>query len=184
MGNTTRQILALREAGEVERAHGTPHHGEYSVAKHSYNMACMAMVLYPGPIHHRARVIEAILMHDFAERWTGDLPAPVKWEFPELKKSLEKATEATHDAFDLERPDLSEKDRWFVKSLDIGELYLWCCDQLRLGNQNINQFRDTCTRWVSEHRAHMPAEFMEFWISIHHDLQNNYARLEDIPWNK
>ncbi len=187
---TVGKILALREAGEVERAHGTPHHGEYSVAKHCYNMACMLHVLYnehPAPgieAVNRLRLFEAILLHDFAERWTGDLPAPVKWAFPEVKAALNVATVATHDVFGLKRVALKEADRWWLKALDIGELYLWCCDQLAMGNTHVKQYMENCTTWVNENRQQLPPVFLEWWFSVHHTYDNNYRRHPDTPWNK
>lgn len=201
MTDRVRRILALREAGETERAHGTPHHGEYSIAKHCYNMACMAMELFDGereedrdkPIGDRGTLawnqlmlLEAILVHDFAERWCGDPPAPVKWHHPELKEAMAIATDNTHKVFGIPRPELPEGLRWWVRALDIGELYLWTCDQRAMGNTHVEQMSCACTNWIHENRGMLPAPFLGWWDALHDDGNHRFAyrRLEDEPWKK
>jgi len=179
-----KKILALYEAGQVQRCHTVPHHGEYSVGQHCYGMAALAKVLITDPAE-RAIIYDAIIAHDFAERWTGDPPAPLKWCFPEAKATYEKANNETHAIFEVSRPtldDLSEEQLKWLRCLDIAELYLWCGAQLRLGNTNVAQMMRTCKEWVHR-QSLMPIRFMDWWRALliyQHDL----PRLSDIPWSR
>ena len=65
MEDIIRRVQAIRECGHVERAHSTPHHGSYSNAAHSWQLAVLIILLHPAP---SARLIMAALFHDIPER--------------------------------------------------------------------------------------------------------------------
>ena len=69
------QVRAARESVAVRRAHIMYTARHYDIAQHCYNMAAMLMLLHPNP---SAELIKAVLFHDVAERWTGDMPATAK----------------------------------------------------------------------------------------------------------
>ena len=71
-----RRVLAAREGGNVLRCHTVPHHGQYSVGKHSYDALSLLLLLHPNP---SMNLVKATLWHDCAERFVGDMPAPAKW---------------------------------------------------------------------------------------------------------
>ncbi len=128
------RIIALREASNVERCHTVPHSGSYSVGKHSYDATCLLLVLHPNP---SAALLRAVLLHDSGERWVGDLPAPAKWDNGQLG-ILHAAIEQRALAHaGISSPELSEEEINWLNGVDRFELWLWCHDQLHLGNQNV-----------------------------------------------
>ena len=136
--NVLRTILAAREAGNVLRCHTIPHHGEYSVALHCYNVVSLLFILHPDP---SVNLIKAALWHDAGERWVGDIPAPAKWASPELDTASKVAEHIARDKFGLNGGELSEEDRGWLGVLDALEFWFWCLDQEALGNQHINNAR-------------------------------------------
>ena len=71
------QIRSLRESGNVKRVHTIPVVGDvtYTVGSHSWNAVSLLYQLHTGPSHN---LVKALLWHDCAERWMGDIPWPAK----------------------------------------------------------------------------------------------------------
>ena len=115
---------ALMEGGQVERFHCFPHHRPYSVAAHSWNMAALLSALYPGA---SKRLLQAVLFHDVAERWTGDSPYPLKHHLcPPAGKLLEKIEHRILEEGLGIQMDLSPNERDWLKALDMLEFRnLW-----------------------------------------------------------
>lgn len=142
------RIRALREAGNVRRAHIIPHLGEYTVGKHSYDALTLLLVLHPDP---SLDLVKAVLWHDAGERYLGDMPASAKVVSPHLKTAYELA-----ELTQLERmgvPALNELtlgERNWLRAVDMLELWLWCLDQKALGNRNVVRCYENITRMLSE----------------------------------
>ncbi len=126
------RVTMLREASNVRRCHTLPHHGEYTVGKHSYDAAMLLMVLHPTA---SVQLLQAVLVHDCGERWTGDTPAPAKWEDGELGKRLQQLENRCLSKLGL-TIQLTTLERKWLAAVDILELLLWCKDQIALGNVN------------------------------------------------
>ena len=137
--NLTR-VLALREAGAVQRCHTLPHHGEYSNAHHTANALVLLFELYPTepPMH----LVTSLLYHDHAERWVGDLPSPALNRWPSLNRAYLEAEEDIHMSLLGFRPeaDLEADEFIWLKAIDRLELLLWCHDQWNMGNKNVKEW--------------------------------------------
>jgi 5'-deoxynucleotidase YfbR-like HD superfamily hydrolase len=123
-------VNALRECSDVERCHTLPHHGSYSVGKHSYDAVMLLFTLYPG--EPSMALVKAMLSHDLGERWCGDIPAPAKWsdgEYAKRSAALERRC-LIHIGWDI--PLDAEDQRW-LSAIDKVELYLWAQNQIRMG---------------------------------------------------
>ncbi|KKL80971.1 hypothetical protein LCGC14_1999440 [marine sediment metagenome] len=171
------KIRALREAGAVTRSHVIPHHGEYSIGKHCYNMACMLAILHPNP---PAYLYQAILMHDFPERWTGDMTATAKWSFPGLRENLEAAEKGVHEVYKLwgEVPRaLTPREQKWVSALDTMELLLWTEDQIAMGNQNAVGVKQNILHALPQRMGDYPQEVRQY-------LSNRvgWSREGDLVW--
>jgi 5'-deoxynucleotidase YfbR-like HD superfamily hydrolase len=148
------KLLFLREAGAVERSHACPHHGSYSIAQHSFQMAMIVLTYHPSP---SLAVLEAVLLHDVHERVTGDIPAPARWSSPELK-------EAEHGLRDLLRKkheimlELPADEKAWLNSADRLELFLWARDQLAFGNRHIEGIIEELKSWFRESWSRVPDE--------------------------
>lgn len=125
------RLVEMREAGHVRRCHTMPHHGEYTVGKHSFDAVLILYALYPG--EPSAALVKAVVMHDLGERWTGDVPAPAKWADGELAKRLGRLEARCIDHLGG-MPDLTADERRWLHGVDSLELMLWAKDQLALGN--------------------------------------------------
>ena len=133
------RVLAAREAGNVRRCHVVPHHGEYTGGKHSFDATSLLLVLHPDP---SKELIQAVLWHDAAERWVGDMPAPAKWYDANLGDAYDHAelNAIQHwEMYDAIGALVDSELKW-LEAVDRLELWLWCQDQLALGNVHIREF--------------------------------------------
>lgn len=126
------RVTYLREASNVERSHTLPHHGSYSVGKHSYDAVMLLLALKPDA---SLNLVKAVLYHDLGERFSGDMPSPAKTHDGELSRRLDRFEEKARDFLTLGVKLDSEERRW-VHAVDKVEFLLWCKDQLALGNMN------------------------------------------------
>lgn len=132
MSSVALKIVQSRLGGRVERCHSIPHQGSYSNAAHSWGVAMLMWYLFPADFE---RLAIYCIGHDVPEGWVGDVPAPtlrhtqhVRAELAELERLI---------CQDLGLPyegHLSPEDHAKLKACDRLELYLWCCEQLALGN--------------------------------------------------
>lgn len=161
MKELVRRVLQWREGGMVERCHFMPHHGSYSVAYHTHQMLVLLELLHPNP---PKRLYRAILRHDLAERYVGDMPFATKKKFPEVDAQLSRAEEYVEkkmgcSSVDL---DLSEDDRLWMKALDQLEFWLWCHDQVALGSLVVQERLEQMDRWIMSARRWYPKPCVSF----------------------
>lgn len=126
------RIVQSRLGGKVERCHSIPHQGTYSNAAHSWGVAMLMWYLFPEDF---PRLAIYCITHDVPEGWVGDVPATVMRYSPSVKAELSQLERLLAD--DLGFPfegDMSPEDHAKLKACDRLELYLWCCEQLALGN--------------------------------------------------
>ena len=158
---TIHKIRAIREGGKTKRAHTVPHHGNYSVAEHSWGVATLLAVLHPDPSRH---LILAGMWHDVHERWTGDIPGSIKWAFSDiLKAELEKFENAIESGLGIDNIlDLSVEELKWLKACDMLEFWLWSTDQIAFGNQNANEGRTNAEYWFISHQDSIPDMVRDF----------------------
>lgn len=154
------RLRAQREGGNVTRCHNTPHIGTYTVGQHSFNMLLLLHELHPNPSLELAR---AILYHDIAERWTGDLPAPALLESPHLRDGIKMVEKECHAAMGT-LPHITEDDERWLKSLDKLEHWLWCHDQLAMGNRHVESHKTKLDEIFASLTYHgdLPLEVADF----------------------
>lgn len=172
MGSITskinRRVLAAREGGNVLRCHTVPHHGQYSVGKHSYDALSLLLLLHPNP---SMNLVKATLWHDCAERFVGDIPAPAKWTNSELGKVYEEAERRVLATLGLLPCLLPDEEDW-LKAVDTLELWLWCREEEALGNEAVTAMRRACEA-VTEKRQ-MEGSLPAIAAQLH-------AALRDVP---
>lgn len=163
MNNTSpnfTRIMAMREGGAVERCHTIPHIGEYSNAKHSFNAACLILVLHPEP---NLELVKAVMLHDIPERWLGDLPAPAKWYNESLNREYEFAEQCVRTHWAVDFGPLTEEEKQWLDGVDKLEFYLWCWDQYKFGNQHICRAMEAVTGWFEQNMAQVPDPIWDFY---------------------
>lgn len=168
---TNRRVLAAREGGNVLRCHTVPHHGQYSVGKHSYDALSLLLLLHPNP---SMNLVKATLWHDCAERFVGDMPAPAKWLNQRLGEEYELAEREAQKASGLELPELTEDEQNWLTAVDRVELLLWAEEQAALGNRHIQGLVTASWGWLAQNSAKVPVEVRDFVEGfVWHRLDND-----------
>jgi 5'-deoxynucleotidase YfbR-like HD superfamily hydrolase len=135
------RVKALWESGAVRRFHATPILQHYDIAQHCWRMGMLLDVLHPGPSQ---RLRRAVMFHDSAERWTGDVPATAKWwVVPGIDSWLRQAELRILTTLGV-HVDLTNEEHAWLKALDLLELYLFCLDEINLGNTNVTPVATVC----------------------------------------
>lgn len=172
VSSMVKAIKFSREAAEVQRTHGTPGLGDHSIAKHSFNMVTMLLILRPDAPRD---LIIACLKHDIPERITGDMPSPAKKAGIQNDDAQETAEYNIQMAVfgEYEVEDLSVEDKKWLAGLDMLDFYCYCKDQLMFGNRRVNtQMKRFHARMP--HSAHLyPVEIMDM-----------YYKIKDDPWEQ
>ncbi len=156
---TINKVRAIREGGETERAHTIPHYGSYNVAEHSWGVATLLAILHPNPSRD---LILASLWHDVHERWTGDIPAPIKWCLGNVTNDeLKRLSYSINSDLGINF-NLSPEDIKWLKACDMLEFWLWSIDQQALGNCNANEGKANAEHWFSTHKDEVPDTVRDF----------------------
>lgn len=129
------RIKATREAGNVRRFHTIPHVGEYTVGKHSYDAVSMLLVLHPDP---SIDLVKALLWHDGAERWIGDMPRPAPNYNEALFDTYDQAHMAALQTWEMYEgfENLTDEDFRWLNAIDTLESWVWCQEQIAFGNRH------------------------------------------------
>ncbi len=143
---TTEKIIQARAGGAVERCHTVRHQGSYSVAAHSWGVAMLMHYLWPEDF---GRLAIHCLSHDVAEAWVGDIPAPVKKFVPGLSHKMADMEHWLEVTLGLPPSSLlGQEDAMKLKVCDCLEFYLWCREQLALGNNFAHDPLEEITRYL------------------------------------
>ena len=159
MQDLTLRILKIREGAAVQRCHTIPHHGSYSNGAHQYGCVMLYFHLHPTP---HMLTVRAILAHDLGERWVGDNPAPAKWSMDaDLRIELEglehRALRSLGEMWELG----PEEARW-LKAVDMLDMWLWCHEQIALGNQYAQIICDRIDKLFNEKPENYPEQVIAF----------------------
>ena len=155
-----KNLMLLREAGNVSRLHTVPLIQKYTVAGHSWGMAMMCLALHPLP---RPDLIKACLLHDVAERLIGDVPAPTKWRFEQLTKELDKAEQEAMTELGINFNLLPDEEIW-LRALDLLDLLLFCVEEERMGNRNATGVKNVC--WSKLYRNKETPQEVICWLDL------------------
>lgn len=144
------RVLRWREGSHVRRCHTTPYVGDYTVGKHSHDTLSLLYALWPGG-HPPGGLVRAVHFHDIAERQIGDIPANVKNFCPSLADELSLAEIVANRRLGLEFLEhLTEEESEWLRAVDALELWLWCCDQVNMGNRNVDEIMEKLEAWFDE----------------------------------
>ena len=133
------QIRVYRRGGEVARYHTEPTIIRETVAHHSANVAFIAMYIAEAVTPN---LVYMALVHDTAEGLTGDVPYPVKHQFPALKQYLDGIEEnflRRNQMF----VQITEDETAVIKAADMLDLVLKCLDEMDMGNRRFLDIFET-----------------------------------------
>tara|TARA_R110002110_G_scaffold161745_2_gene360633 strand:- start:246 stop:749 length:504 start_codon:yes stop_codon:yes gene_type:complete len=129
-------LFEVVRGGTIKRYHTLETIGEQSVGAHSWGVAMILQ--YLDDTVSKAAILKA-LSHDIAELYTGDIPAPVKWDNPDLVKSLKAIENAFERKLNIDyTKELLPYEAILFKQADMFELLFFCMRQRKMGNTNMN----------------------------------------------
>lgn len=164
MATIAEKIIQSRAGGRVERCHSIPHQSGYSVAAHSWGVAMLMHYLWPEDF---PRLALQCLSHDVPEAWVGDVPAPTMRYVPGLREALGHLEGDLNRSLGLPGEDeLDPEDLAKLKACDRLEFYLWCRDQLAMGNRFAQEACCEIERYFEE--TPLPARAQ----ALYEDLRN------------
>lgn len=135
-----------RQAGNIIRSHTNAQHGQKTVAEHTYNLVNIILLLHPAP---SMNLVKAAMWHDVPERFTGDLPSPIKQLNPDLGETLHKIEHGIVKSFGLEVPLNADEKKW-LKAADRLEYLLWAQEQIEMGNSTVEHAINYAHKWLVE----------------------------------
>jgi 5'-deoxynucleotidase YfbR-like HD superfamily hydrolase len=121
-------INDLYDSGAVRRYHTIPDYSGaqgQTVAEHCWGAALLAVELAGRKKMANNRVVVAMLTHDVEEAQTGDLPATVKWRYPQLDYEMSVVEQTVREELGLPAVQLTEDERHLCKWADYLELYAY-----------------------------------------------------------
>lgn len=145
----TEFLKFIRRGGSVRRFHTVPTLHENSVAEHSFGVAWLLYLLTGGS--PSAELLLAGLSHDLAEQVTGDIPGPAKRLFG-LRGTFSDIEKNILDGQDLwtNAAGLSEADSRILKMADCMDGMLYCWEERRYGNKNVDEAFHNYSAYVSD----------------------------------
>ena len=127
------RVEFARQAAYVTRYHVHRYVGDYTSHEHVCNMQNMYLILCPNPTLTGVKLIQ---WHDAGEYGPGDMPSPAKSCFG-VGEIMNKIERCVRENYGLQVEDPVPQEILWLKSLDITEFFLFCHDQILLGNQFI-----------------------------------------------
>ena len=170
-GNILDRVDSLMRSGGVTRYHAEPGVPGQTVAEHSWRVVQILTQL-AGPDHQDLAVLVYALNHDNAEQYTGDIPAPMKWDWPELVSVLRRAELhwELYEGYTVLDCDIPPSWREAVKWADTLEAMLYCLEQLRRGNREVTVVFCRLLNRLEERVADSQVVSTMPWYENAHDL--------------
>lgn len=159
------RALAAREAGNVQRCHTIPHHGEYTVGKHSFDAVSLLLILHPDP---SVSLIKALMWHDCGERWTGDIPSPAKRRDELFHNALDAMELGVIQEWEFYEgfEGLEGDDYDWLRAVDQLEFWLWCHDQEAFGNKHVAKSRIHVQKIIESRANKTPKQCLDFYAAF------------------
>lgn len=130
------QIKLLREASSVSRLHMKRTIKPYQNGKHSFDMLTLLLALNPTASRN---LLLAVVEHDLPERFSSDMSYPCK----SVGLMNTEVQEEVENLFWIKAggpwsESLTEEEEWWLKFVDLLELFYFCKDEERLGNTSLS----------------------------------------------
>jgi 5'-deoxynucleotidase YfbR-like HD superfamily hydrolase len=164
------RVTELRDYAEVKRFHGE-RVSPQSVGEHQYGVAMIIFEIVDAPT---INLIRAALTHDMAERQSGDMPAPVKWAYPDLAARLQEIEDEALEELGFNFK-LTEEEKVALKIADYLEASFYCYEQRMLGNRYADEIFRRLLGFFRKNEAKL-CQFPKA-KEIHVDLSLKYQKL-------
>lgn len=128
-------------AGKVQRWHTVPSVPPQTIADHAHGVLALILLHHPEP---SLNLLKAAAFHDHSEYVTGDIPAPIKRDHPELREMIKKIENEVFPTIGLDIPDLTEEEALWLKWADVEEAYLYVLLIAKADYTNSGHWRKLC----------------------------------------
>lgn len=173
-----RKVGLLRNGGNVKRWHTHPLIGEQTDAAHSWGVASLYLLLCPEPT---MTLLKAMMWHDMAEQEVGDTSSPALMRNPALGTAYVEAEKKYLEAkFGLVVGMLAREERAWLDGCDKLECFLFCREQLFLGNRYCQDDYDHLLLWFNERRNELPAAIVDVVVTIWNRDHSEVASMQHI----
>ena len=149
-------ITEIRNGLNVKRFHTTCRNQEETVGHHSANVCAILLRLLPDSCS--GNLLTAALLHDVAEVYTGDVPAPYKWDNPHIKQGLDKGEQDYALKHNLTLPVLTPQERQILKLADMLDLILSSLEDCGRGNQSAWDLVENGAKYIDD--MNLPQDLM------------------------
>jgi 5'-deoxynucleotidase YfbR-like HD superfamily hydrolase len=149
--NLNTPIHNTLQAGEVVRYHAVPTVKPQNIAHHSWNVAIIALYLWPDLPR---KLLVELIAHDVDEYWTGDIPYTVKRDNPEIKEMFHDLAILARRNTTLPADATDYQEEAILKIADTLDGFIWCAMNERNGPVE--------GRW---HEAYHRAR-VKFWVDV------------------
>jgi 5'-deoxynucleotidase YfbR-like HD superfamily hydrolase len=142
------KTVKILESGSVVRYHATMIDKKQNVAEHSWEAAVILMQIYP---EYTKDMMEHMLTHDCAERYTGDVCAPIKREHPEIKQAFDDMERRYLDKeLGLTNHKFQEHELLAMKYADIMSGVYFCNRRQRAGDTEAKAILSTWIEYIDQ----------------------------------
>lgn len=151
-------IKQILESGDVMRFHACPHMIKQNMNSHEWGVAILCKYLKEDIT---ADELMIALTHDSCELITGDIPATLKWSYPEVKEMLNKI-EGSIDM--IPAYECSKDFRYILKLADYLEGIIYCYNCAMSGNQQAkiihSRWLPTLLKFMEDNKQYITADTM------------------------
>jgi len=134
----------ILSGGKVKRYHTRDTIHSQNNAEHSFGVASIVAIISEDC--SKDLLLHA-LWHDVHECKTGDIPAPAKWRWPQLKNVLTKIEKELESQISF-MPKISDKENSILKMADCLETIVFCIKEKRFGNTHLDEVISNCQKKI------------------------------------
>ena len=160
---TSDRLALLLSAGKVHRYHQDGW-GQL-VGEHTWRM--LVVLLHFWPLASRSMVLAA-LYHDVAERYTGDMPSPVKCHSPQVLEAVRQMEQDFHEHLHISTTsELMVEDQARLSCADYLELCITCKER---HGRRARQIYKRGSELVEEYARRLPSDEQAKVLNFIRDL--------------
>ena len=162
---TSDRLALLLSGGKVHRYHqdGQPQ----PISEHTWRV--LVLLIHFWPLASRSMILVA-LYHDVAERYTGDIPSPVKRHSPQVAEAVKEMERDFHDHLHIPTAsELTVEDQARISCADYLELCITCKER---HGRRARQIYERGVELVEEYARRLPSDEQAEVLNFVRDLSN------------
>jgi 5'-deoxynucleotidase YfbR-like HD superfamily hydrolase len=171
------RLKLMRTAARVRRCHTMTTIHSQSVGEHTFGLMALLIELCEPSDNHKgilnprlSKLLVAALYHDAPEAITGDMPAPVKSGYPQLKDAMASAEKGIAIEFDL-YVELTVFEKSILRYCDLMECALYAMEEIETGNIAMAKVFRNCMNGIRKDRL---ADVTPSALRLYDMLQTKY----------